>query len=54
MLGFMGSFAMFGVPPTAVVFVIFIYVGFDQFMAIPWPPSVIGQWIPALKVIPTV
>ena len=77
MLGFMASFAMFGMLPTVFVFVIFfmrfeakerwtltipyavcmvifIYVGFDQFMAIPWPQSVIGQWIPALKVIPTV
>ncbi|MFN4282530.1 MAG: tripartite tricarboxylate transporter permease [Alphaproteobacteria bacterium] len=77
MLGFMASFAVFGMLPTVFAFVIFfmrfearerwsltlpyavcmvlfIYVGFDQFMSIPWPQSVIGQLIPALKVIPTV
>jgi hypothetical protein len=77
MLGFMASFATFGMLPTVFVFVIFfmrfeakerwtlvipyavfmvifIYAGFDQFMAIPWPQSLIGEWIPALKVIPTV
>ena len=27
---------------------------FDQFMAIPWPPTLLGQLIPALKVIPSV
>jgi TctA family transporter len=77
MIGFMASFAVFGMLPTVAVFVIFfmrfeakerwslvipysicmvifIYFGFDQFMAIPWPQSLIGQWIPALKVIPTV
>ena len=26
---------------------------FDQFMSIPWPPTLLGQWIPALKFIPS-
>jgi hypothetical protein len=38
----------------AAVLVILIYVVFDQFMSIPWPPSLLGQWIPALKFIPSV
>jgi putative tricarboxylic transport membrane protein len=31
-----------------------IYLVFDRFMAIPWPPTLLGQLIPALKVIPSV
>jgi hypothetical protein len=40
--------------PYAVFMVIFIYFGFDQFMAIPWPQTLIGQLFPALKFIPSV
>ena len=40
--------------PYAVVLLFGIWVAFDQFMAVPWPPSLLGQWIPALKVIPSV
>jgi hypothetical protein len=38
----------------AGVLAISIYLIFDQFMAIPWPPTLLGQLIPALKVIPSV
>jgi len=38
----------------AAVLVISIYIVFDYFMAIPWPPSVLGQLVPALRIIPSV
>jgi hypothetical protein len=38
----------------AAVLVISISVVFDRFMAIPWPPTLLGQLIPALKIIPSV
>jgi hypothetical protein len=31
-----------------------IYVLFDRLLAIPWPPTVIGDWFPALHAIPSV
>ena len=31
-----------------------IYVVFDQLLAIPWPPTYLGDWFPALKAIPSV
>ncbi len=31
-----------------------IYVVFDRLLAIPWPASLLGDWLPALKVIPSV
>ena len=31
-----------------------IYVVFDQIMRMPWPPTLIGQWIPALTAIPSI
>ena len=41
--------------PMAVFMCGFIYVLFDQLLAIPWPPSVLGDFLPALKgVIPSV
>jgi hypothetical protein len=40
--------------PYAVVLVAFIWLAFDYFMAVPWPPTFFGQWFPALKVIPSV
>jgi hypothetical protein len=41
--------------PMAVFMCAFIYVLFDQLLAIPWPPSVLGDFVPALKgVIPSV
>jgi TctA family transporter len=40
--------------PYAVILVLFIWLAFDYFMAVPWPPTFIGQWFPALKAIPSV
>ncbi len=40
--------------PYALVLLFGIWVAFDQFMAIPWPPSLLGEIFPALKVIPSV
>jgi TctA family transporter len=38
----------------AAVMLTLIYVVFDQLLAIPWPPSLLGDWFPALKMIPSV
>jgi hypothetical protein len=40
--------------PYALVLVLSIYVVFDVFMAVPWPPTLLGQWFPAMKAIPSV
>jgi hypothetical protein len=40
-------------PMTAVV-VVLIYVVFDQLLAIPWPPTLLGTLFPVLKAIPSV
>jgi hypothetical protein len=40
--------------PYAAVLVFFIWFAFDYFMAVPWPPTLIGDWFPALKAIPSV
>ncbi len=40
--------------PMAAAVVTLIYVVFDQFLAIPWPPTLAGMLFPALKFIPSV
>jgi TctA family transporter len=40
--------------PYMVVLILGIYVAFDYFMAIPWPPTLLGTLVPALKIIPSV
>jgi hypothetical protein len=40
--------------PYVVVLVVAIYVAFDVFMAIPWPPTLLGWLVPAAKIIPSV
>jgi len=40
--------------PYAATLVFFIWFAFDYFMAVPWPPTLIGDWFPALKAIPSV
>jgi len=40
--------------PYASALVLFIWSAFDYFMAVPWPPTLIGDWFPALKAIPSV
>ena len=32
----------------------FVYVVFDRFLTIPWPATLLGKLIPALKFIPTI
>jgi hypothetical protein len=38
----------------AVIMLTLIYVVFDQLLAIPWPPTYLGDWFPVLKMIPSV
>jgi len=33
---------------------LFIYIVFDQLLTIPWPPTLIGDWVPALKFVPSI
>ncbi|MDH7797417.1 TctA family transporter [Beijerinckia sp. GAS462] len=41
--------------PQAIGLTVFIYFLFDQLLTIPWPPTYLGTWIPALKgLIPSV
>jgi hypothetical protein len=40
--------------PMAVCVVALIYIVFDQLLAIPWPPTLLGTFFPVLKVIPSV
>jgi TctA family transporter len=40
--------------PYAIIMTMFIYFLFDQLLAIPWPPTYIGDFFPALKAIPSV
>ena len=38
----------------AAVLIIGIFIVFDYAMSIPWPPTLLGQLVPALKIIPSV
>jgi hypothetical protein len=38
----------------AAIMVTLIYSVFDQLLALPWPPTLLGQWLPAFKMIPSV
>lgn len=40
--------------PQAIGLTLFIYVVFDRLLAIPWPQTLLGQWLPALNAIPSV
>ncbi|HEY6993073.1 MAG TPA: tripartite tricarboxylate transporter permease [Xanthobacteraceae bacterium] len=42
------------VVPYTTVLVLFIWFTFDYVMALPWPPTLLGQWYPAFKAIPSV
>jgi len=42
------------VAPYAAALVLFIWFTFDYVMAVPWPPTLLGQWFPAFKAIPSV
>lgn len=39
------------VAPMAVLLTVFIYIVFDQLLTIPWPPTYLGDWLPALKAV---
>jgi TctA family transporter len=38
----------------AAALVLAIYIAFEKFMAIPWPPTLLGYLVPAAKIIPSV
>jgi hypothetical protein len=38
----------------AAIMVTLIYGVFDQLLALPWPPTLLGDWFPAFKMIPSV
>jgi TctA family transporter len=38
----------------AAIMVTLIYGVFDQLLALPWPPTYLGDWFPAFKMIPSV
>jgi hypothetical protein len=40
--------------PYVVVLLLGIYIAFDQFMSIPWPPTLLGHLVPAARIIPSV
>ena len=40
--------------PMAVAVVLLIYVVFDQLLASPWPPTLLGTLFPMLKAVPSV
>src|SRR5260221_2119768 len=40
--------------PYVTVLILGIYLAFDMFMALPWPPTLLGLFFPALKFIPSV
>jgi hypothetical protein len=40
--------------PQALLLTLFIYIVFHWLLAIPWPPTLLGDVVPALKVIPSV
>jgi TctA family transporter len=40
--------------PYAVILVVAVSYVFDYVMAIPWPPTLIGQMFPALKFVPSI
>ena len=37
----------------AVVLTLFVYALFDQTLSMTWPPTLLGEWVPALTVIPS-
>jgi hypothetical protein len=41
------------IPYTAVLVFLITFI-FDNIMAIPWPPTLIGEWFPILKFLPSI
>jgi len=42
------------VTAQAVLLTIFMYLVFDRLLHLPWPPTLLGEWLPAMKIIPSV
>ncbi|MES2187109.1 MAG: tripartite tricarboxylate transporter TctB family protein [Pseudomonadota bacterium] len=42
------------VVPMAAVMTLLVYGVFDRLLEVPWPPSLMGGWFPALHAIPSV
>jgi hypothetical protein len=40
--------------PYAIVLMLSVSIVFDYIMSIPWPPTLIAQWFPALKILPSI
>jgi hypothetical protein len=40
--------------PYAIVLMLSVSLVFDYIMSIPWPPTLIAQWFPALKILPSI
>jgi len=40
--------------PQAICLTLFIYIVFDQLLSIPWPQTLLGNLLPAAKIIPSV
>jgi hypothetical protein len=38
----------------AAIMVTLIYGVFDQLLSLPWPPTLLGDWFPVFKKIPSV
>ena len=38
----------------AAVLMVSISLVFDYIMSIPWPPTLIAEWFPALKILPSI
>lgn len=38
----------------AVCMTVFVTIVFDRIMKVPWPASLLGEWMPVLKVIPSI
>jgi hypothetical protein len=42
------------VVPQAFALPLLVYIVFDQLLAVPWPPTIVGGLFPALKIMPSV
>ena len=40
--------------PYVTVLILSVWLAFDYFMSLPWPPTLLGKFFPALKFIPSV
>ena len=39
--------------PQAILLTLFIYIVFDKLLTVPWPATLLGNLVPALKIIPS-